>query len=159
MTATPDPALVSALIRLGLIDEADSQVRFDVLTGGVSSDIWKVETNDRRFCVKRALPKLKVKADWQAPIERNRFEVAWYQIANSVCPGVAPRVLAHDPDAMLCAMEYLEPASHKLWKLELRDGRADPRQAAECGRRLAPIPTCAIRCLNSAGARLTPAGL
>jgi hypothetical protein len=41
--------------------------------------------------------------------------------------------------AMLCAMEYLDPADHALWKAELRAGRARPADAAEVGRRLAAI--------------------
>ena len=37
------------------------------LTGGVSSDIWLVETTRQRLCIKRALPALRVAAEWQAP--------------------------------------------------------------------------------------------
>jgi len=112
---------------------------FEPLTGGVSSDIWKVTAGDRVFCVKRALSKLKVAADWQALVERNLYEVAWYRTANEKVPGSAPRILAHDETLMLCAMEYLDPATHKLWKTELRDGRADPDQARLAGERLGLI--------------------
>lgn len=129
---------MDALRRAGLFGDGED-VRFEALTGGVSSDIWKVETGDRVFCVKRARARLKVEADWRAPVERNRFEVAWCEIANIFVPGAAPRILAHDADAMLCAMEFLDPATHPLWKNELRDGRIDPSQAAEVGRRLARI--------------------
>jgi 5-methylthioribose kinase len=59
--------------------------------------------------------------------------VAWYRIANRIMPGSAPRILAHDDEAMLLAMAYLEPQTHKLWKTELRAGHADPKQAAEAG--------------------------
>ena len=45
----------------------------------------------------------------------------------------APRILAHDEIAMLCAMEYLDPRTHKLWKSELRAGRADTKQAMMAG--------------------------
>ena len=51
------------------------------LTGGVSSEIWRVTLPDRTVCIKRALPKLKVDADWRAPVERNSYEVAWFQVA------------------------------------------------------------------------------
>jgi len=114
-------------------------VTFEPLTGGVSSDIWKVTAGGEVFCVKRALSKLKVEADWHAPIERNLYEVAWYRTANEKVPGSAPRILAHDETLMLCAMEYLDPDSHKLWKSELRDGRADPEQARLAGERLGCI--------------------
>ena len=134
----PDPSMIAILRDAKLV--ADPQhAEFEPLTGGVSSDIWKVVTPQRTFCVKRALPELKVEARWIAPVERNRFEVAWYEIAANIVPGAAPEVLYHDPDAMLCAMTYLDPASHRLWKTELRDGRADPAFAAEVGRRLVAI--------------------
>lgn len=99
----PDRALLQSLQNLGLIDGFDS-AEFEALTGGVSSDIWKVYADGRSFCVKRALSKLRVEADWFAPVERNRYEVAWYQIANGIVPGSAPRIIAHDDEAILCAM-------------------------------------------------------
>ena len=44
------------------MDDPDS-AKFEALTGGVSLDIGKVEADGRTYCVKRALAKLKVKAD------------------------------------------------------------------------------------------------
>ncbi len=134
----PDPSMIATLRAAKLLGDPEA-ARFERLEGGVSSDIWKVVTPERSFCVKRALPQLKVEARWVAPVERNRFEVAWYETAGAILPGAAPEVLYHDPDSMLCAMSYLDPASHRLWKSELRDGRADPAFAAEVGRRLVAI--------------------
>jgi len=129
---SPDQEMVDSLRKAGLLGDVESAT-FEALSGGVSSDIWRIEAEGRVFCVKRALAKLKVEADWFAPVERNRFEVAWYQVANQIVPGSAPRVLAQDETVMLCAMEYLDPKTHKLWKNELHEGRADPRQAAQAG--------------------------
>jgi tRNA A-37 threonylcarbamoyl transferase component Bud32 len=128
----PDEVILRSLQRSGLLNDIKGAT-FEVLTGGVSSDIWKVNADGRVYCVKRALSKLKVEADWFAPVERNRYEVAWYRTADKIVPGSAPRVLAHDDQAMLCAMEYLDPQTHKLWKSELRDGHADIEQAARVG--------------------------
>lgn len=132
----PDDELVASLRAADLIEESATFAR---LTGGISSDIWKVTTPGGSFCVKRALPQLAVEVEWQVPVERNRFEVDWYRIADAIIPGAAPTVLAHDENAMLFAMAYLEPSEFKLYKNELRDGRADPAIAAEVGRRLAAI--------------------
>jgi 5-methylthioribose kinase len=85
------------------------------------------------------LPKLKVAVDWLAPVERNRFEVAWYSIAHSIVPEAVPAILYHDDSEMLCAMAYLDPAEHRLWKLQLRDGRAELADAAAVGSRLGRI--------------------
>jgi aminoglycoside phosphotransferase (APT) family kinase protein len=135
---TPAADLVAALERLGLLAPGE-QPRFTSLTGGVSSDIWRVELAAGPICIKRALPKLKVAADWRAPVERNAYEVAWMETVGRLAPGSAPRILGHDPSAGLFAMEFLEPARHPLWKAELREGRADPAFAATVGRHLAAI--------------------
>ena len=137
-TAQPDARLVDALVRAGLIGSL-AETRFEALAGGVSSDIWKVSTAARTFCVKRALAKLKVAADWNAPVERNSYEVAWTRIAHGIVPGAVPEILHHDAAEMFCAMTYLSPDDHRLWKSELRDGRADAADAAEVGRRLGRI--------------------
>ncbi len=136
--AQPDERLIAALHRGGLIP-AGAPVDFEALAGGVSSDIWKVSTPIQTFCVKRALAKLKVAADWNAPVERNRYEVAWTRIAHDIVPGAVPGILYHDAVEMCCAMTYLSPDDHRLWKGELRDGRAAAADAAEVGRRLGRI--------------------
>lgn len=138
MTAAPDPSILDFVRRAGLVG-ADEAVRFTPLTGGVSSDIWLVETTARRFCVKRALAKLRVAADWRAPVERSVFEAAWLRGAGKVMPDAAPKLLADDPDAGMLAMDYLEPADHRLWKADLLAGRSDPEVALAVGRRLGRI--------------------
>jgi aminoglycoside phosphotransferase (APT) family kinase protein len=136
VTAAVD--LVVALDRLGLA-RAGEQPRFTALPGGVSSDIWRVDLAGGPICIKRALPKLKVAADWRAPVERNAYEVAWMETAGRLVPGSAPRILGHDRGAGLFAMEFLDPGQHRLWKAELKEGRADPSFAAAVGRSLAAI--------------------
>ena len=111
-------------------------IRMEPLTGGVSSDIWRVELPQRMVCVKRALPRLRVAQLWEAPIERNRYEREWLQIAQAAAPSSAPQVLAWDDAAGLFAMEYL---AFPVWKPLLRDGHADAAFAAAVGSRLAAI--------------------
>ncbi len=106
------------------------------LSGGVSSDIWRVNLRAGPVAVKRALPRLRVAQVWEAPVERNLYEKKWLETANAIVPGVAPKVLAAD-DGGFFAMEYL--GDLPLWKSELHAGRADPAFAAEVGRRLARI--------------------
>ena len=69
-------ALLPALQRMGLL-LPNQAASFTPLTGGVSSLIVKVHTETDCFCVKRALPQLKVSALWEAPVKRNRDEVRW----------------------------------------------------------------------------------
>jgi len=133
-------AIDAALTRMGLLGTGE-MVRYTALTGGVASDIWKVETPERTFAVKRALPKLKVAADWYAPIERNAFEVKWMEVVRGIVPRAVPQVLGQDSAAGLFAMTYFEPARYRLWKTDLRDGRIDDAFAAEVGRHLLRIHT------------------
>ena len=130
--------VVAALNRLGLAD-AGAAPRAAALTGGVSSDIWKIELGARRLCVKRALARLRVESDWRAPVGRNAFEAAWMETAGRIVPHAVPRLLGHDPDAGLIAMDYLEPRTHALWKEELRQGRADPGDARRVAAAIAAI--------------------
>jgi aminoglycoside phosphotransferase (APT) family kinase protein len=131
--------ILTALRRMGLT--GGDATRLTPLTGGVASDIFRVETGRRTFVVKRALAKLRVAADWQAPVERNALEVAWLQVAAAIVPDAVPAVLGHDEASGLFAMEWLPPGDHPVWKDELHAGRADPAFAAELGRRLAQIHT------------------
>lgn len=130
--------LEEALTRLGLWN-GDAHPGAEALTGGVSSDIWRVDLPEGPICVKRALAKLRVEMDWEVPVERNAYEVAWMLVARAIEPDSAPEILAHDAESGLFAMPYLDPGKHLLWKEELRQGRADPATAAEVGRRIGRI--------------------
>jgi tRNA A-37 threonylcarbamoyl transferase component Bud32 len=130
--------LLAGLGRMGLLAPAEIPCVLP-LTGGVSSDILRVDLVGGPVCVKRALPKLKVQADWRAPIERNRWEVEWLKIAGAIEPSSAPHVIAEDAGSAMFAMEYLEPLRHPVWKSRLRDGDIQPAFAAEVGRRVALI--------------------
>jgi len=111
----------------------------ETLAGGVSSDILRIDLPGRALCFKRALAKLKVAADWRAPVERNHAEVEWLRLAGELAPGSVPRVLGEDRQAGAFAMEYLDPASHPVWKHELRDGNIQPETAAAVARAIAAI--------------------
>jgi aminoglycoside phosphotransferase (APT) family kinase protein len=130
--------LQESLRRLGLVGPNEA-VTITPLTGGVSSDISLVEAGSRRFCVKRALPRLKVAALWEAPIERNAAEAAWFRAVSRWLPEAVPRVLAEDAEAGLFAMDYLPPERFPLWKAALLAGRVDLAVADAVGRDLALI--------------------
>ena len=75
------------------------------LAGGVSSDIYRADLPaERVVCVKRALPRLKVAADWQAPVERNRWEVEWMRVAGGIVPAAVPEILGEDRETGCFAM-------------------------------------------------------
>ena len=121
-----------ALIRLGLVP-AGTTVPMTPLAGGVSSDIWRAELPDGPVCIKRALLKLRVDADWQAPVGRNIYEARWMETVREFLPDAVPALRAHDPDAGLFVMSYLDPAEYPIWKSELMAGRIDAAVARAVG--------------------------
>lgn len=137
MTQTPPMDMLHALERMHLATGAAPVA--ERLTGGVSSDIWRIDLPDGPICVKRALAKLRVKADWHAPVERNLFEARWMAVANQAVPHVCPQVLGQDEETGALAMAYLPPEQYPLWKSLLRDGVVDPGFAASVGDRLGRI--------------------
>ena len=128
--------LAAPLARMGLI-AAGEFFTTSRLGGGVSCDVWKVERpGTRSLVVKRALAKLRVAADCQAPPERWKAEVAWLKLAHGIDPACAPAIVGEDGETGLFAMP-LVPG--KLWKAELAAGRVDVDFAALTGRKLAAI--------------------
>ena len=138
MTAQPIPVeFDQALRELGLA--GSRPLTGWPLTGGVSSDIWCIQTDQGQVCAKRALAKLRVAADWRAPIERNLYEARWMQQAQIAAPGSVPRVLGQHMGLGVLVMEYLPPSNHPLWKSLLRDGQVDLSTARAVGSLLARI--------------------
>ena len=136
--------LEDELRRLDVMADAPS-VEWTPLTGGVSSEIWRVELGDRTVCVKRARPKLAVAAEWNAPVERNESEVAWLEVAREIRADAVPRVLGHRPDLHVFVMEYFDPVRYPVGKAELAGGSVDEQFAAEVGERLGAIHASTAR--------------
>ncbi len=136
--------LYADLAGLGLI-RAGERPHAVPLTGGVSSDIWKVDLPAGPVAVKRALAKLKVAQDWRAPVGRSRYEIRWFRAVARIIPEAVPALVAADEDAGVFAMSYLDPAHHPLWKRQLLDGHVEVGTAEEVGRRLARIHAATAR--------------
>lgn len=136
------PALSSEirapLVRMHLL-RADEPAEASPLTGGVSSDIWRIDRAAGPICAKRALARLRVAADWQAPVERNIYEARWMRHAHHIRPDCCPRLLGQDRQTGTIAMEYLPPENHPVWKEQLHAGQADPDFAAAVGATLVAI--------------------
>ena len=130
-------AFVQALRELGLA--GSERLRGQPLAGGVSSDIWRIDTAGGPVCAKRALSKLRVAADWRAPIERNLYEARWMQVAQAASPGSTAAVLGQHPRLGVLVMSYLEASHYVLWKQALRDGQADADTARAVGAMLVCI--------------------
>jgi len=136
---TRDPRIERFLCERGLLPPGRA-ARFTPLAGGVSSDIWRVDlAGADSICVKRALAKLKVAADWFAPVSRNAFEWAWIEFAARHVPDAVPTPLVHDEAAGLFAMSYLAPEDYPVWKQQLLAGTVNVDTAAAVGWVLATL--------------------
>jgi aminoglycoside phosphotransferase (APT) family kinase protein len=124
--------------RMGLLSDGE-QFNCEPLSGGVSSDIWRITVGDKQYCLKRALPRLRVAQLWEAPVGRNRFEWQWFQTAGAICPASVPHLVAQDQQAGLFVMSYLDPEAYPPWKTQLRDGIVHEETAERVAKRLVKI--------------------
>jgi aminoglycoside phosphotransferase (APT) family kinase protein len=133
------PDIADALTAMGLLG-ADETFALEKLSGGVSCDVFLVTVEGRMpIVVKRALPKLRVAAEWRAPPERAATEVAWLKLVAGIEPHWVPSILGEDRARHLFAMAYFPPDSHPVWKAELAAGRIDVDFAKQVGAALARI--------------------
>lgn len=109
------------------------------LTGGVASDIVRVELDGRVFCLKCALEKLKVKEDWRAPLHRNRAEYAWLEVAATVDPNAAVSLLGRSEKQSCFAMEYVQGEHVYLWKAQLLKAKVSNKEAEAVGHTIGKI--------------------
>jgi fructosamine-3-kinase len=136
---TPLPAeLRAGLVRLGLV-ERDQLVEGEPVAGGVSSEIWRADLPEGPVCVKRALGRLRVAANWTVPTNRTSFEAAWLAAAGEVMPEAACPVIGFAVADRVLVLRWLDPATHPVWKAQLLGGQVDASVAAELGRRIAAM--------------------
>lgn len=100
------------------------------LPGGVSSNVWRIDTFDALFVLKQPLEKLATAADWRSGLGRLEREVACLRFLAEILPsGQVPEVIAHDPIAHVVLMTSA-PKSAGSWKALLVGGHFDPDTAA-----------------------------
>ncbi len=102
----------------------------EALTGGVSSEIYKVTSGERTFVVKRALKQLKVAAHWEADISRNAYEVRYLKYVSSFLPEAVPQVTFESDGYFI--MEYLG-SGFVNWKAALLEGEVNLEIAERLG--------------------------
>lgn len=129
---------MAALCEMGLIADGE-QFCVRALSGGVSCDVYEIRTDNQAYCVKRALPKLRVEAEWYAPAERGESEVAWMKLVGGIDARWAPEILGEDRARHLFVMPYFPPEKYPLWKTLLAQGTVDAGFAAKVGEALARI--------------------
>jgi 5-methylthioribose kinase len=113
--------------------------RVEVLAGGVSNLVLRVEEDGRRLIVKQSRPRLRTRDDWFSDLERIHREQAVMELLAPLLPaGVVPRVLHSDRDDYVLVMEHA-PADARNWKEQLLAGTVDLEVGTLAGRVLGTI--------------------
>ena len=139
VSASEDTDQIRDALRSMQLVSAHQDVRLTPLEGGVSSAIFRADLPSGVVCVKRALSRLRVAADWRAPVERNRYEAAWMRVAREIVPDAVPALLGEDPARGTFAMEWLAPERYRVWKQLLREGESSAATAGAVGEALGRI--------------------
>lgn len=131
-------AIRSVLQNMGLLQDGEP-LQVSALTGGVSSNILKVATDKGAFCLKQALPTLKVAKEWHAPLARVFAEIDWMKTIAAIRPGAVPHIVGVDKSRLCFVMDYLPADRYPNWKDRLLAGDIDIAFAGELGGLLSSI--------------------
>lgn len=122
----------------------ESELRITTLGGGVSNHVLLVESPSRRYVVKQALAKLRVKEDWFSDRSRIWREAEALRFLAPVVSGeCVPEVLYEDRENYLVAMSIAR--GEQTWKSLLMTGEATEAQAENIGRIHAELLRAGLR--------------
>ncbi len=106
----------------GWIDPGPARV--ELLSGGVSNAVLRVETPQRLFVLKQSCPQLRTRDAWFSDLDRVYREQEVMQLLHPLLPRVVPEVLHSDRDNYVFAMSHA-PLEASVWKQTLLDGEVD----------------------------------
>ena len=133
-----DQKAITRDLRKAEVLQPDEEPVWQMLPGGVSSDIWLIKTPLRQMVVKQALPKLKVRDNWQADIRRNLAEQRFNAFLSKVAPEANAPLLYASPREAYFVMPYFGPP-WESWKSKLLNGEINLELCAKAASLLAKI--------------------
>lgn len=99
--------------------------RVELLSGGVSNAVLRVETPERLFVLKQSCPQLRTRDAWFSDLDRVYREQEVMQLLHPLLPPeVVPEVLHSDRENYVFAMSHA-PREAAVWKQALLDGEID----------------------------------
>jgi aminoglycoside phosphotransferase (APT) family kinase protein len=122
----------------GELARTDEPRAVEFLTGGVSSIVVRVATDEGAFVIKQALSRLRVEAPWYSRPERSGIEARCALALAELVPGSVPEVVAIVPDRSAFVMRSA-PAGTETWKDQLLRGEVSADVATAVGRMLGRI--------------------
>jgi 5-methylthioribose kinase len=121
---------------LGWIGREPAQA--EVLSGGVSNQVLRITTPERRFVLKQSRPQLRTRDDWFSDLDRIYREQEVMQALHPYLPSVVPEVLYVDRPNYVYAMSHA-PLEATVWKADLLAGKIDLELGEKVGRTLGRI--------------------
>ena len=91
-------------------------IKYKKLEGGVSSEVYHVETDKNEYCIKRSLKKLLVKKEWIADTNRIKFEYYWLNHCRKILNKNIPKTYEFNNKKKYIVMEYLDNTKYKTLK-------------------------------------------
>ena len=104
----------------------------EILSGGVSNQVLRITTPERRFVLKQSRPQLRTRDAWFSDLDRIYREQEVMQALHPYLPGVVPEVLHVDRANYVYAMSHA-PLEARVWKSELLASNIDVNFAMKVG--------------------------
>lgn len=128
----------------------DEPHEVEFLSGGVSSIVIRVVTDQGAFVIKQALPRLRVAADWYSRPERSLIESRCGSILSELVPGFVPEIVAVVPHRSAFVMRSA-PSGSETWKDRLMRGEVAETDADMIGHLLGRIHAASAERADLAG--------
>lgn len=117
-------------VERGIVPRA-ARCTSEELSGGVSATVVAVRWNGRGVVLKQARARLRVEEEWLADTGRTDAEAAVLRVCARWTPGSVPRVVDHDAESHIVAIELVRGAN---WQAEIGAGRPHLEHARWAGR-------------------------
>jgi 5-methylthioribose kinase len=119
-------------------------LRVERLSGGVSNEVLRVATPQRRFVLKQSRPRLRTRDAWFSDLNRVEREWEVMRALAPVLPDVVPDVLFVDRPNYAYAMSHA-PDDAVVWKSQLLAGQIDAALGERVGRVLGVMHEQSVR--------------
>ncbi len=116
------------------------EIAFSPLKGGVSSDIYLMQKDDKKYVLKQALSQLRVEEEWLADVSRNLAEQDFIHYVSSFASDNVPQIIHADRQNAFFLMPYYGPP-YQNWKAMMMDGKKSIQVTRQVAGLLAQIHT------------------
>jgi aminoglycoside phosphotransferase (APT) family kinase protein len=130
------PDRVTSYLRQAGILPPGVRAKVEVLSGGVSSAVFRVEYQSTAIVVKQALPKLRVSDEWLSRVERSATEARAAAVLNHLLPDESVLPPLHVDKVHSLFVMPSAPRGAETWKAKLMRGDLSAATARRVGQLL-----------------------